>query len=1278
LKPFYCLVIAFFLLASIFLHAESSEPAWLRYAPSSTDAAKRYAALPQSVTVLSNSVILENAHQELIRGINGMLGRTLESEKAVPAGSAFILGIADAVRKALPELQVPDVTGDGYWLATRKTGDQTRIIITGASDRGVLYGVFAFLNRIALGQSISDIDEAQRPYAPIRWVDDWDNLDGRIERGYGGLSIFFENGVVRADLTRAGEYARLLASIGINGCNINNVNANPHVLDDNFLPQLVRIAEVFRPWGVKLSIAVDFSSPQVIGGLDTFDPLDPRVADWWRRKFDQIYKRIPDFAGVVVKADSEGRLGPATYGRTPADAANVIARALKPHGGIVFYRAFVYNHHLDWRDPKNDRAKAAYDNFHPLDGKFDDNVIIQIKNGPIDFQVREPVSPLFGGLEKTNEAIELQITQEYLGQGRHLCFLAPMWKEVLDFDLHVQGHESLTKQIVSGRVFHRPIGGFVGVANVGMDDDWLGHPLALANLYAFGRLAWNPDLSSRTIAEEWSRLTFGSDPLVVHTVATMQIASWRIYEDCTGPLGVGTLTNITGPHYGPGVESSERNGWGQWHRGDHEGIGMDRSVATGTGYTGQYSPDVARLYETAKTTPDELLLFFHHVPYTYVLHSGKTVIQHVYDSHYEGAAAAEAFVRQWESLKGHVDDERYEAVLSRLKYQSGHAIVWRDAICTWFLNMSGVPDAKGRAGHFPDRTEGESMQLKGYEPIEIVPAENASGGRAIQCSPSAQKCEASFRFSRPASSYEIDVQYFDMPAGNARFRLLVNDRVVDQWVSDDHLPARALGGDSSTRRQIMGVSLQAGDEIRIEGIPDAGDPAALDYVSIRSAAEVAADRLPIPLYLTSEQDHQRTMELLHIESLRPGPSGNPSAPNAANFDEAKVDQHLRLPDPLVLNNGQKVTTPQVWWKQRRPQILEGFDRDIYGRVPKDVPKVTWEVMNAVHDTKGDFPVITKKLVGHVDNDSDPLIDAEIQLTLSTPANASGPVPVIMELGFSPEFLAAMARRFPALSPGSGPTWEQQVLAKGWGYAILIPTSVQADSGDGLTEGIIGLADRGQPRNLDDWGALRAWAWGASRALDYFENDPAVDSRKVGIEGLSRYGKAALVAMAYDPRFAIGFIGSSGESGAKLYRRIFGEQVENIAATGEYHWMAGNFLKYAGPLTTNDLPIDAHELIALCAPRPVFISTGAPKVEGGWVDAKGMFLAAVAAAPVYRLLGKKGLETAEFPPIETTLIGGDIGFRSHAGGHTTGPNWPAFLTFASRYFSASGEMPVVDH
>lgn len=432
---------------------------------------------------------------------------------------------------------------------------------------------------------------------------------------------------------------------------------------------------------------------------------------------------------------------------------------------------------------------------------------------------------------------------------------------------------------------------------------------------------------------------------------------------------------------------------------------------------------------------------------------------------------------------------------------------------------------------------------------------------------------------------------------------------------------------------------------------------------------------PPPVHLTAEQDHQRLLELLDISSLRQGPDGNPKSPNAANFDESKVSPNLKLPDPLVLKSGEKVSTAEVWWKKRRPEIVEDFDREIYGRVPKDTPKVKWEAMTITTEEKDGVPVITKKLVGHVDNSSYPLIHVDIQLTLTTPEKASGPVPVMMEFGLSPEVWEALKNRLSeaqrAALVGSGPSWQQQVLAMGWGYATLIPTSLQADNGAGLTEGIIGLVNKGRPRQLDDWGALRAWAWGASRALDYFETDKAVDPRQVGIEGLSRYGKAALVAMAYDSRIAIGFIGSSGAGGAKILRRNFGEQVENIASSGEYHWMAGNFLKYAGPLTANDLPVDAHELIALCAPRPVFISSGSQQVEGGWVDAKGMFLGAVGAAPVYKLLGKKDLGTTQLPPIETALIDGDVAFRQHSGGHTTGPNWPTFLTFASRYIKGPG-------
>ena len=445
----------------------------------------------------------------------------------------------------------------------------------------------------------------------------------------------------------------------------------------------------------------------------------------------------------------------------------------------------------------------------------------------------------------------------------------------------------------------------------------------------------------------------------------------------------------------------------------------------------------------------------------------------------------------------------------------------------------------------------------------------------------------------------------------------------------------------------------------------AGQPKAAFEAVIRTSKAQRSNSLPPPVTMIAEQDHQRIMDLLHITSLRPGANGsNPQAPNAANYDESKANPYPNLPYPLVLKNGKRVTTPKMWWKQRRPEIVEDFDREIYGRVPKITPGVKWEVTDTTREVKYDVPVITKKIVGHVDNSSYSLVTVDIQLTLTTPANATGPVPVIMELSFV--FPPGFRPPTPPLNvpAPTGPAWQQQVLAKGWGYASIIPNTIQPDNGAGLTQGIIGLCNKGQPRKIDDWGALRAWAWGASRALDYFETDKSVDAKQVGLEGHSRYGKATLVAMAYDQRFAIAYVSSSGAGGAKLHRRNWGELVENVAGTGEYHWMAGNFIKYAGPLNWNDMPVDSHELIALCAPRPVFISGGAK--GDGWVDAKGMFMAAVAAGPVYKLLGKRDLGATEFPPTETTLIDGDLAFRQHSGGHTPGPNWPTFLTFASRY------------
>jgi alpha-glucuronidase len=803
------------------LRAETGYDAWLRYAPLDEQSARSYRqTLPEVVSILSDSELEASGRAELIRGIRGMIGRTLRAEKGESKESAIVLGtLADLKLTA-------QIDADGYWLKTMQAGGVQRIVVTGPNARGVLYGTFALLRKIALKEPITNLDEKRSPYAPIRWINQWDNLDGSIERGYGGGSIFWGNQHARADLSRVRDYARMLASLGINGCSINNVNANPRVIASDLLPEVARIASAFRPWGVRIALSIDFGSPQTMGGLKTFDPLDPGVIAWWKSKVDEIYRAVPDLGGLVLKADSEGRVGPSAYRRTHADAANVVARALQPHGGLLFYRGFVYDHHMDWNDPKNDRARAAYDNFHALDGQFDANVVIQIKHGPIDFQVREPASPLFGGLAKTNQAIELQITQEYFGQARHNVYLAPMWKEVLDFDMQVRGTGTPVKALVA-----RKAGGFVGVSNVGMDLNWTGNHLSQANLYVFGRLAWNPGLSSRGIVDEWTRLTFGDDPRMLRQVVAMQLGSWRTYENYTGPLGLQTLTDIVGNHYGVAVEASERNGWGQWHRADKTGVGMDRTVKTGTGFTGQYSAPVAAMYENLATCPDDLVLFFHHVPYRHVLHSGKTVIQTIYDSHYEGAEAVDRYAREWKLLRGAVDELRYQEVLAQLEYQAGQAVVWRDAVVNWFLRESGVSDAQGRAGRHPGRFEAEAMRLEGYTAVDVIPWEGASGGRAVACPAAA--CSATLRYTGEAGRRALTVQYFDQNNGAARMRVRVAGQLVDEWALSDRLPTQKIDSSSSTRRTISGVALRPGDEIRIEGSPDGGERAALDYVEIR-------------------------------------------------------------------------------------------------------------------------------------------------------------------------------------------------------------------------------------------------------------------------------------------------------------------------------------------------------------------------------------------------------------------------------------------------------------
>jgi hypothetical protein len=442
---------------------------------------------------------------------------------------------------------------------------------------------------------------------------------------------------------------------------------------------------------------------------------------------------------------------------------------------------------------------------------------------------------------------------------------------------------------------------------------------------------------------------------------------------------------------------------------------------------------------------------------------------------------------------------------------------------------------------------------------------------------------------------------------------------------------------------------------------------------------------------TAAQDHQNMMDQLGIKALRPGPSGTETAPNHANYDEATANPYPNLPDVMTLKNGKKVTTPAMWWNQRRPEIIEDFDREVLGRVPKNAPKVTWEVTKTAEAKLGDRAVIGKQLIGHVDNSADPDIKVDIQMTLVVPANVKGPVPVMMMFGgrtipevafpaptFPGRAGAAARGPAPAPPPNVDPPATEQLIADGWAFATINPTSVQADNGAGLTKGVVGLVNKGQPRKPDDWGALRAWAWGASRGLDYLETDAAVNAKQVGIEGVSRYGKAALITMALDTRFALVLIGSSGEGGAKLHRRNWGEAVENLTATGEYHWMAGNFIKYGaseatfGSKNPGDIPVDAHELIALCAPRPTFISYGVPeKGDAKWLDHQGSFMAAIAAQPVFRLLGAKDLgrsddyHTEKMPAVNVSMLDGQLAWRQHDGGHTDAPNWKYFIPWADK-------------
>lgn len=661
---------------------------WLNY-DKKVELSEEIKGILKNIVIGEENIVVNTAVKELEIVIEKLIGKKPEKLKDRNKAHIFLGKSKIEVEKLLP---------GGFSIKKLIHNDVDVIEIIGKDENGILNGVFSFIRAVYTGVDIEKINIIDNPQNMLRMINHWDNMSGDIERGYAGKSIFFKDNLIVEDKSRIKDYARIAASVAINGIVINNVNVHEHetkLITDKFLPQVKKIADIFREYGIKLYLSINFAAPMEIGGLSTADPLDENVKNWWKKTVENINSYIPDFGGFLVKADSEFRPGPFTYGRDHADGANMLAEALKPFGGLVIWRCFVYNCLLDWRDRSKDRAKAAYENFKPLDGKFNENVVLQIKNGPIDFQIREPISPLFGAMKETNEFMEFQIAPEYTGQEKHLCYLVPMWKEVFEFDTFAKGEGSEVNKITDGSLFGSKYGGVAAVSNIGDSECWTEHPLAQANLYGYGRLIWNTKLSSEEIAREWVKLTFDVTKETEDTITAMLMSSREIYEEYTCPLGIGFMVNPN-HHYGPSVDGYEYSPWGTYHYADYKSIGVDRTKATGTGYAAEYAKPVADMYENLETCPEELLLFFHNVEYTYKLKTGKTVIQHIYDTHFEGVERSDGTIKDWENLKGKIDDKIFNTTLERFQIQKKDSREWRDVINTYFYRKTGIEDTGKR------------------------------------------------------------------------------------------------------------------------------------------------------------------------------------------------------------------------------------------------------------------------------------------------------------------------------------------------------------------------------------------------------------------------------------------------------------------------------------------------------------------------------------------------------------------------------------------------------
>ncbi|MBD0738677.1 alpha-glucuronidase family glycosyl hydrolase [Streptomyces sp. CBMA29] len=739
------------------LPGEDGYELWLRYRKvDDAGRLKRYRNGLSSLVWEGGGPVQRSAVDELARGLSGLLGRRVTPRGRATGAAALVVGTPHSsplVRALVPAKALAGLGDEGYVIRRVTDRGRTRTVIAANADRGVLYGAFHLLRLVQTARPLERIDVTERPAAPLRVADHWDNDDGSIERGYAGLSFFDWDRLPRLD-ERYTDYARALASIGVNGAVINNVNTTAAYLAEPFLTKLAALAGVLRRYGVALYVTANFAAPIDIGGLTTADPLDPGVREWWKKKAAEIYGRIEGFGGFLVKANSEGRPGPLDYGRTHADGANLLAGAVKPYGGIVMWRSFVHDTDANW-------DRQAYVDFTPLDGKFADNAVVQIKNGPIDFQVREPAHPLFGSLPRTNSMIELQVTQEYTGHSTHLCYLVPQWKEVLDFDTLKPGAGSTVAQVVTGQTYPYTHCGFAGVMNFGDSRNWTGSHLAAANTHGYGRLSWNPQLSADELADEWTRMTFGNDAQVVTTVSALLLGSWRTYEDYTSPLGTGYLTHppdgsVTG-HFEPSPTTTT-----QFHKSDRNGVGYDRTLATGDGYTGVYAPAIRDTYESLADCPEELLLFLHHVPYTHQLAGGATVIQHIYDTHFSGAARVADMRDDWDALRRRVDNRRLADVHAQLERQAAEAAKWRDTLVAYWFELSRIRDE--RRGWLQAVVAPADTVLLGGElnelPVQVV---NATGsGLRTDIS---LDVPAGWR-SQPATAY-VD------PAGDTTVKLTV-------------------------------------------------------------------------------------------------------------------------------------------------------------------------------------------------------------------------------------------------------------------------------------------------------------------------------------------------------------------------------------------------------------------------------------------------------------------------------------------------------------------------